>query len=957
LHYYTTDGTAEAGADYATAAGARGDLVIPAGLDTGEISVYIADDDLVEGAETFTITLHNPTNAVIAEGAGTAVGTILDDEIARLAITDAQATESDGTIDFTVTATPAPPTGITVGYSTFDGTATQPGDYTATTATLRIHAGDTAATATVALTDDNYHEDPETFAVRLHNPSTGAEIDKDNDTAIGLILDDDDLPQIVTDNYLTFSEDEGTVEIQVTLNKPSDREIRIDYRAGDHRPVEARHTNSGNNGCDPPFRLEPGTLVFPPGAVAATIAITLVNDGIACHYIVNNPLSRTFRLYLENAENAVFVADGDYYYETTQRRVSIRVWDVAVGPCVAVRGPTGPERESAVQEGAGAATFTVLLNRAVATSIDVAVSTGDFSPFEFEPQARAAAGADYTALSNEPVNIPAGQTEAEVDVALTDDDTVEPTEGFAMRFSSTSGTYGYCPNSVRQLAPAYIIDDDTLPEITVADADVSEGAGSAAFNVSLDRASATDVTVRYATADGTAAAPGDYTAASGTLTIEAGATGGAVEVPVIDDDDDESDETFTLRLTSPAGATISDGDDEVTATIRDNDGDSLPVITIADAVVTEKDNSVLVTVTLSEPAPGSPCLYNGEEMALWACILYLSIYGHGHDDDGLVLPDDWVTVSYATVALPPGPYAATPTRFGALVGGDYEPTTGTVSFAPGRTEANLAVFLTQKETRPEFDEKFLVVLHDPDNATLGDSRAEVTITDNDLPLVTVADVSAPEGTGSVVFTVDLHAPGVYDASVRYRTVVRGSEGDAAATPDEDYADTSGTLDIPAGTGSATITVPITDDAFDEPDETFILQLYEPKVLTLEKASAIGTITDDDPGYWIDDDRSVWEYAGTMQFTVRRDHTSDDPVTVNYTVTGVSATAGTTCGAGVDYIAPSGTLTLAPTATSGTIAVTVCNDTVAESRETLLVELTGVPGRNLSATGTILDNDN
>ncbi|MCY4663331.1 MAG: hypothetical protein OXC00_01550, partial [Acidimicrobiaceae bacterium] len=75
-----------------------------------------------------------------------------------------------------------------------------------------------------------------------------------------------------------------------------------------------------------------------------------------------------------------------------------------------------------------------------------------------------------------------------------------------------------------------------------------------------------------------------------------------------------------------------------------------------------------------------------------------------------------------------------------------------------------------------------------------------------------------------------------------------------------------------------------------------------------------------------------------------------------TVTGVSATAGASCSAGVDYIAPSGTLTLAPTDTSGTVTITVCNDTVAESRETLLIELTGVPGRALSATGTILDGD-
>lgn len=169
----------------------------------------------------------------------------------------------------------------------------------------------------------------------------------------------------------------------------------------------------------------------------------------------------------------------------------------------------------------------------------------------------------------------------------------------------------------------------------------------------------------------------------------------------------------------------------------------------------------------------------------------------------------------------------------------------------------------------------------------------------------------------------------------------------------------GAVEIRAGVESVTVTVPIADDSADEPDETFKFELHGPELLTLEKASAIGTITDDDPGYRIEDDRTVWEDAGTMVFTVTRDHTSAESVTVDYTVTAVSATAGTICvdGNGVDYIAPSGSLTLAPAATSGTITITVCDDDeAAEGRETLLVELTGVPGRNLSATGTIIDDD-
>ncbi len=941
LDYYTTDGTATAGADYGTTGGARGTLVIPAGLDTGEISVFIADDELIEGAETFTITLHNPTNAVVAEGSGTAVGTILDDDITRIAITGAQASEDDATIDFAVTAAPAPPAAVTVRYSTFDGTATQPGDYTATAATLTIAAGDTAATVSVPLVDDIYFEDTETFRVRLSNPGTGAEIDRRNDNAIGVILNDDTLPKIVADAYYDFNEDVGAVELQVTLDKPSDREIRVDYSPGGHGPSRTQDTlPEGTNGCQSPAQVTAGTLVFEPGSVAATIPVTIVDDGVSCHWRYNQPHARTLRLFLENAVNAELY-DGSNL--TTRRRLSLRVWDATVAPCASISAPDGPEMEGAVQEGAGEAVFTVTLNRAAKTVLNVGVSTTSASPYAFQPQAQATAGSDYTALSRT-VAIPAGSRQASVSVALLDDDTVEPIEGFALEIVGDS--VAICGlNYGRGFDNAFIIDDDTPPEITVTDADVPEDAGTATFNVTLDRASASDVTVVYATADDTATAGEDYTAATGTLHIEAGATGGTIDVDVLNDDVEEADETFTLQLSSPSGATVSDDEATATATIRD--GDSLPVITIADAVAIEEDGSATVTVTLSEPAPGGPCLYNGAELSPRFCALY-----------GIAPPEDWVSVAYTTVALPPGPQTATPTSAGALVGGDYQPASGTVGFLPGATEASLRISLIQRDRLPELDEKLLVVLHDPANATLGKSRATVTIEDNDRPLVTVDDLSVAEGAGEAVFTVELHAPGVYDASVRYRTLVHAS-GDAAATPDEDYVVTTGTLEISAGTESVPVSVPVADDGADEADETFILELYEPELLTLEKASAVGTITDDDPGWRIEQDRSVWENAeaGTMQFSVVRDHTDTEPVTLKYTVTGVSATGGASCDDdGVDYITPSGSVTLAASATSATITITICDDEAAEGRETLLVELTGVPGRKLAATGTIIDND-
>src|SRR5262249_43552263 len=88
----------------------------------------------------------------------------------------------------------------------------------------------------------------------------------------------------------------------------------------------------------------------------------------------------------------------------------------------------------------------------------------------------------------------------------------------------------------------------------------------AAFSVTLDAASATPVTVSYATTDGTAVAGSDYVAASGTLTFAPGQTNRTILVDTLNDSVAESAESFTLTLSSPVGATLARG--QGTGTIR-----------------------------------------------------------------------------------------------------------------------------------------------------------------------------------------------------------------------------------------------------------------------------------------------------------------------------------------------------------------------------------------------------
>ena len=74
------------------------------------------------------------------------------------------------------------------------------------------------------------------------------------------------------------------------------------------------------------------------------------------------------------------------------------------------------------------------------------------------------------------------------------------------------------------------------PTLTVQDAEATEGTDATLdFMVTLDPAADAEVTVDYATQDGTATAGADYTAASGTLTFTAGDTTKTVSVTILDD--------------------------------------------------------------------------------------------------------------------------------------------------------------------------------------------------------------------------------------------------------------------------------------------------------------------------------------------------------------------------------------------------------------------------------------
>lgn len=117
----------------------------------------------------------------------------------------------------------------------------------------------------------------------------------------------------------------------------------------------------------------------------------------------------------------------------------------------------------------------------------------------------------------------------------------------------------------------------TAPSISIEDATAPEGnAGTTpmSFQVTLSHASPSVVSVTYATSDGSATAPSDYVAASGTLTFSPGQTSKAIVVSIVGDTVLEPDETFAVTLGQPENATILNG--TATGTIT-NDDTAAPV--------------------------------------------------------------------------------------------------------------------------------------------------------------------------------------------------------------------------------------------------------------------------------------------------------------------------------------------------------------------------------------------
>jgi Calx-beta domain-containing protein len=171
---------------------------------------------------------------------------------------------------------------------------------------------------------------------------------------------------------------------------------------------------------------------------------------------------------------------------------------------------------------------------------------------------------------------------------------------------------------------------------------------------------------------------------------------------------------------------------------------------------------------------------------------------------------DWVTVDHAATAPE-----------------DHVAATGTVTFAPGDTDAFVPVTINA-DLLHENDEILLVSFRNPTNATIGGfyGLGAVTIIDDDpapvaVPLIGFA-LEGDVGVGTIDVPVVLSAPSGLPVALDWTTY------DITATSPDDYVSASGTLAIDAGATTGVVTIVVNGDCADEPVEAFLIGFTNPR---------------------------------------------------------------------------------------------------------------------------------
>ncbi|PSK81559.1 hemolysin type calcium-binding protein [Limimaricola soesokkakensis] len=538
------------------------------------IEFRVQHDNLEEIDESLAIELFNPVGAEF-EGNQIVLrqdAFILDDDGAALdravSVSSPVLVEGDGGASrarFDVRLSEPSVSTIELSYATRDGSARAGEDYVAQTGTLAFFAGETEKSVFVDLRPDDRSEASEFFHLALspHQDlgTTGAGL-----VGTATLLDDDgDGRPVISVEAVNAPESIGSgfggmVTFALSLSEPAADAVSVQYKS---------LARSGTEDIDYPDFA--GELVFAAGEQRKLVDIRVRHDndietdesfGIELFDPVGATLEGGAKVLRENT----FIIDDD---------------GVNLGRALVVSSPVIVEGDSAPRS----AWFDVLLSQPSSEELVFDYATVDGS---------ATAGDDYVSTSGQ-LRFAPGQTRASVEVRLTGDGTVEPSEFFHLALSRASGL----GQSVAGLVgTARLLDDDggdRQPVLSLEGADAIESIGSGfggvvRFTLTLSEPAVDSVTVSYRTSSGSATQDIDFPTVANVVTFAPGETSKEIQIRARHDNDIESDESLSFELFDLDGAIFAGGADRLigAAFIQDDDGVNLDrAIHVTDVVAVE----------------------------------------------------------------------------------------------------------------------------------------------------------------------------------------------------------------------------------------------------------------------------------------------------------------------------------------------------------------------------------
>jgi hypothetical protein len=524
LDYATADGTARAGQDYAATSGT---ITFSPGETVQTIAVEVNGDTTVEPNENFFVDVSSPDGLLVTTRRG--VGTIVnDDPVPSLQFSTPTYAAREGSAQavIAVTRTGAAQPPVTVDYVAAPGTASAPEDFVAVAGTLTFKAGQVVSTFTVPIVNDTLSDPGETVDLTLTNPAGGAVLGV-RQTAL-LTIADDDLAGSVQFSGAAYTVSEAGPEATITLTRGGGLAsgVTVDFETANGTATE---------GSD--YVRASGTMSFGAGQTRATFAVPILEDTLG-------EGNETVLVSLSNPTGGATLG--------ARKTATLTIGD----------------NERVLQFAAATYRATESAPRVVVTVTRSGLLTGRATVEYVTSDGTASAGVDYQARAGT-LTFGPNVLARTIVIPIVKDTLDETDETLFVRLTNpVDGALGPVDTTTLTIA-----DDDTsgVVQFSAAGYSLAENRGSLVVSVIRSGGAASNVTVDYATSDGTATAGLDYTSTSGALSFGPGATLRTFSVPVTNDTDAEGNETVNLVLSNPTGGATLGGRSSAVVTMQDND--------------------------------------------------------------------------------------------------------------------------------------------------------------------------------------------------------------------------------------------------------------------------------------------------------------------------------------------------------------------------------------------------